>query len=419
MSIKKSAVEQLGRENVKMLFGNTASGVYPDEKPRVAIDISRIKELTALRENASGITVGATTPIQHLLEFAQKVAKKVGSEKGKALEALAYHGQFIAGLQVRSAGSVAGNIFMTRDHAKRGGAFPSDLFTVLATLGTKITIASETYSGGQKECLLIDMPPTEQLPEDSIIVSFDIPFSRKGECLQTYRIARRPQMAHPIVNAGFRVKLNDAGEIEPGEVTIIYGGLATMIHRAVKTEEVLHGKKWNAETWKALLAKLKEEVKDITVTMDEEGLTNEYRMQLAETFAYKFFLHVAAERDKKSVKPENLSAAHHDIRPLSTGIQEYTEYPEMFPLTQPFIKQAAFVQASGEIKYTQDIALPAHGLHAAMVMSSRPHAKFSFTKNVKGLEPLKEMLRKQFPGFKDLVTTEDVPEGGTNLIGLR
>ncbi|HEY9731963.1 MAG TPA: molybdopterin cofactor-binding domain-containing protein [Drouetiella sp.] len=417
MRIKKAGTEQSGRGSVRLVFGNTASGIYPNEKPRIFIDISRIDELTALTETESGITVGASTPIQDLLEFADRVAKKVGHDKGKGLEALVYHGQFIAGLQVRSAGSVAGNIFITRDHASQGGAFPSDLFTAMATLGTKVTIASEKY-GGQKQFLLIDMPPTEQLPEDAIIVSFEIPFTDKSEYVQTYRIARRPQMAHPIVNAGFRIRLNADGTVEPGQVTIIYGGLATMIHRAVKFEEKFYGKAWNAETLNAVLPELQKEVKEITVTMDEEGLTNEYRMQLAETFFYKFYLHVANELDPRALKPELVSAANHDIRALSHGVQEYTEYPEMFPLTQPIIKQAAFVQASGEIRYVQDVALPTNGLHAAMVKSTRPHAKFTFTKNTQGLEPLKELLRKQFPGFKELITREDVPECGTNLVGL-
>ncbi|HEY9677653.1 MAG TPA: molybdopterin cofactor-binding domain-containing protein [Drouetiella sp.] len=417
MRIKKLGTEESGRGSVRLVFGNTASGIYPDEKPRIFIDISRIEELTSLIETESSIVVGASTPIQNLLEFAERVSKKIGPDKGRGLNALVYHGQFIAGLQVRAAGSVAGNIFITRDHALRGGAFPSDLFTALATLGTKITIASEEYDG-QKQFLLIDMPPTERLPEDAIIVSFEIPFTDTSEYVQTYRIARRPQMAHPIVNAGFRVRLQSDGTVEPGSVTIIYGGLATMIHRAVKIEEQLYGKTWNAETLNTVMVALKKEVEAITVTMDEEGLTNEYRMQLAETFFYKFFLHVANELKPNSLKPELLSAANHDIRELSHGVQEYTEYPEMFPLTQPFIKQAAFVQASGEIRYAQDVALPTNGLHAAMVKSTRPHAKFAFTKNTQGLESLKEMLRKQFPGFKDLITRQDVPETGTNLVGL-
>ena len=40
-------------------------------------------------------------------------------------------------------------------------------------------------------------------------------------------------------------------------------------------------------------------------------------------------------------KPENVSAANHHDRPLSTGTQEHTEYPELYPLTKPIIKRAA------------------------------------------------------------------------------
>lgn len=422
MRLKKQFVRAHGRERVKLVFGNTASGVYPDEKPVCLIDISCIPALKIMTKNETGITVGATTSIQRLLEFAELVAKEVGSENGFSLcvglESLVYHGQFIAGLQVRSAGSIAGNIFMTRDHAARGGAFPSDLFTVLATLGTQMTIASSQYEGGCRQFDIIDMPATAELPEDAIIVSFDIPYTRKAEYLQTYRIARRPQMAHPIVNAGFRVLLDEADRVQPKEATIVYGGLATMIRRCSVTEQFLEGKKWNAETLRGALAVLKKEVLSFTVPMEEEGITTAYRLQLAENFFYKFFLHVALNRNPEAVQSEYVSAANHDIRPLSTGTQEYFEYPEMFPLTKPFIKRAAFAQSSGEIKYTQDITLPVGGLHGAMVMSARPHAKFSFTKNTSGLEDLKKLLKKKFPEFKDFVTVKDVPKEGTNLIGL-
>jgi xanthine dehydrogenase/oxidase len=418
MRIKKELVASAGRENVRLVFGNTASGVYADEKPLYFIDISHIQELTALKDHDAGITAGATVTIQHLLEFAAEMAKKCGKDKGKGLEALAYHLQFLAGYQIRSSGSIAGNIFITRDHALHGAPFPSDLFVVLSGLGTKVKIASKTYDGGSKEFLLIEMPPVTAWPEDALILSFEIPYTKANEYVQTYRIARRPQMAHPIVNAGFRVSLSQDGKVEPGEITIIFGGLATMIYRAGKTEQFLTGKPWNADTWKAVLPVLRDEVMECTVPMEEEGLTNEYRRQLAETFFYRFFLYVAWERNPKDVSPENLSVAHHDIRPLSTGLQEYSEYPEHFPLTQPIIKRAAFVQASGEIKYTQDVAMPYGGFHGAMVKSSRPHAKFTWTKNTKGLEPLKELLKKQFPGFKDLVTVADIPEGGCKLVGL-
>ena len=112
------------------------------------------------------------------------------------------------------------------------------------------------------------------------------------------------------------------------------------------------------------------------------------------------------------VAPANASAANHRDRPLSSGTQEYTEYPELYPLTRPILKRAAFAQATGEARYTQDLPLPAGGLHAAMVKSSRPHARFSFTRRAPTLDALQELLRRRYPDFQAFVTVADIPEGG-------
>ncbi len=416
--LKKELADKFGRKNVRVVFGNTATGIYPSERPHHMIDISAISQLRTIEETDSGVVLGACVSIQNLLEFAAGVAERRPEEQTRGLRELKRHGTHIAGLQVRSAGSVAGNIFITRDHALQGTPFPSDLFTVLATLGTTITIGSKTYEEHQKEFLLIEMPATEALPADALILSFHIPYTRSREYIQTHRVARRPQMAHPIVNAGFRFRLNENGEIENGEATIIYGGLASMIYRAAKTEHVLYGKAWNNDTLQAVLPLLRKEIEECTIPMEEEGMTTEYRRQLGESFFYKFFLHVAYSLDPNQVSSDHASAANHDIRDLSSGLQEHTEYPELYPLTKPIIKRSAFVQASGEIRYTQDMGLPVGGFHAAMVKSTRPHAKFTFTKNVASLDALKELLKKQFPGFKDLITCADVPPGGSNMNGL-
>jgi len=418
MHLKKQLVETHGRKNVKIISGNTASGVYPDEKSLYLIDISRVQALTGLSKNQSDIIVGATISIQRLLDFAEHVAKEIDPEKAHGLETLVYHGQFIAGLQVRSTGSVAGNICMTRDHATHGGAFPSDLFTLLATLGATITIASKEYKNERKQFDLIDMPAIESLPDDAIVICFNIPFTHKSEYVQTYRIARRPQMAHPIVNAGFRVSIDEGNKVLADKISIIYGGLASMIQRCHKTEKFLQDKIWDAATLRATLPVLKKEILEFTIPMEEEGISTSYRLQLAETFFYKFFLYVAFKRNPESLKAEFVSAAMHDIRPLSRGLQNYQEYPELFPLTKPIIKRSAFVQTSGEIKYTQDIALPQGGSYGVMVISSRPHATFSFTKNVNGLVELKKLLKAKFSDFQDLITVADVPENGAKLIGL-
>jgi xanthine dehydrogenase/oxidase len=418
--LKKQFVGHAGRDQVKLVFGNTTSGIYQQEKPRYFIDISAIPELAEIAEQESGLHVGAAVPIQHLIQFADEVIARRSAEQTAGLKALTRHAILIAGYQVRCAGSVAGNIFMTRDHATRGTPFPSDLFTILATLGTTVVIGSQDYPDGKKQWPLIQMPAVASLPEDAVILSFHIPYTRAREYVQTYRLARRMQMAHPIVNAGFRFRLNSAGQVETGEATIVYGGLASLNCSAVKTQQFLSGKPWNQETFRSALAVLKQEVGEWTADLppiDEEGIRTDYRQRLAENFFYKYFLQVALAVSPKQVAPGNVSAALMHNRPLSVGTQEHTEYPELFPLTKPIIKRAALVQTSGEVKYTQDMSLPVGGLHAVMVKSARPHARFTFTKKVAGLEALQDLLREVFPDFQAFITVADLPKGGNNLIG--
>lgn len=413
--LKKLFVEKDGRFAVKIIFGNTASGVYQQEHAKCLIDISLISELGKLEEQDSGIYVGSSVSIQDLAEFVGEVIKKRPEDQTAGLKEFKRHSQYIAGLQIRSAGSVAGNIFMTKDHEDHGGPFPSDVFTVLATLGTKVTIGTHS---GTKEYLLTDMPAVRDLPEDAVILSFHIPYTRPHEIVQTYRIARRVQMAHPIVNAGFRFLLSKGKDPKVEEATIVYGGLATLNQRLPKTEKFLLGKTLSPETLKSAFSVLKKEAKGITIPMDEEGITTEYRLQLVENFFYKFFLHVTNVINPDLIKNNMKSAVNHDVRPLSTGKQEYYEYPELFPLTQPIVKRLSFVQASGEAKYTQDIGLPLGGYHGVMVSSSKAHANFTLTKLTADLNELKELLAHKFPGFKDLITAADIPIGGSKFIGL-
>jgi xanthine dehydrogenase/oxidase len=419
--LKRQFVGLAGKQQVKLVFGNTASGVYQQEKPTYFIDISVITELGRIAEQETGIHVGATVPIQHLMDFVTDVIGRRPAEQTTGLRELIRHTAFLAGYQVRCAGSVAGNIFMTRDHAHKGAPFPSDLFTILATLGATIHIGSLDYEDGSRAFPLIEMPDVESLPDDAVILYFHVPYTRSREHVQTHRVARRPQMSHPIVNAGFRFRLDERGYVEPGEASVIYGGLDTMTWRARNTETILSGQPINEATLRQALAVLKQEVEDCTRgqhEMDEEGISRAYRRQLAENYFYKFMLHVALAIDPKKIAAANVSAANHHDRPLSHGTQECTEYPELFPVTKPIIKRAAFVQASGEVRYTQDVPLPVGGLHAAMVKSSRAHARFSLTRKAATLEALRELLRQKYPEFKALITVADIPAGGAKLIGL-
>ncbi|MBA4192022.1 MAG: xanthine dehydrogenase [Planctomycetaceae bacterium] len=411
LELKRVASEELGREQVKPIVGNTASGIYPDETARCIIDISRVPELNGLKTAADGLHVGSAVSIQHLIEHAETLIAKWSAEETTGLRELVRHASFLAGLQVRSAGSVGGNIFITKSLTRGHHPFPSDLFTVLTALGTTLTVASSTYPTGTKKFELNDLPATQELPADSLFVEFHIPFTKKLEFVQTHRVARRPQMSHPIVNAGFRCQFDASGKVE--EAVVVYGGLTNCNARLPKTEASLKGKAWNADTLKTSLAALDGEVAAFPQATDAEGFTGAYRSQLARGFFYKFFAHVAEQLKSGSVDAKNRSAAGHPDRPISRGSHQHLECDPGTPLTRPIAKRAGFSQAAGEIRYPIDEPLPPNGFQGVVIPSTRAHAKFKFSKSLPELEAA---MQARFPGFVALVTADDIP--GAKLIGL-
>lgn len=56
----------------------------------------------------------------------------------------------------------------------------------------------------RQRSLFSQRPIAKDLPEDAVLTKFPIPFLREREYVHTYRIARRPEMAHAVVNAGLQ-----------------------------------------------------------------------------------------------------------------------------------------------------------------------------------------------------------------------
>src|SRR5262249_30650118 len=104
--------------------------------------------------------------------------------------------------------------------------------------------------------------------------------------------------------------------------------------------------------------------------------------------------------------------------PISTGRQTWEEPSDEGPPPRPIAKRMAFAQATGEAMYPQDEPLPEGGCHGVMVLSDRPHARFRFAGPADGRDALESLVKEQYPGFIALVTADDIPPGGDNLIGL-
>ena len=85
-------------------------------------------------------------------------------------------------------------------------------------------------------------------------------------------------------------------------------------------------------------------------------------------------------------------------------------------MSEPIIKQTAFLQATGEAKYTQDIGREDYHLNGVYILSrgknARPYAKFMFT--------IPSDFRKLFPDVVRVFTAEDLrdPDGQLTANGV-
>lgn len=66
----------------------------------------------------------------------------------------------------------------------------------------------------------------------------------------------------------------------------------------------------------------------------------------------------------------------------------------------------SYIQVTGEAEYTDDTPMPPNGLHAAFVLSKKPHAR---------INRIDDSGAISLPGFVSLFLAKDVP--GDNKIG--
>lgn len=78
----------------------------------------------------------------------------------------------------------------------------------------------------------------------------------------------------------------------------------------------------------------------------------------------------------------------------------------MFSRMLGYMVNITYIQVTGEAEYADDTQLPPNGLHAALVLSEKPHAR---------ILSIDDSGAKSSPGFVGLFLAKDVP--GVNKIG--
>lgn len=305
------AVSTLKTEHASVLAGGTdilnllKKGALTNP-PQKLVNIKNIPGLGFIREDAQGLTLGATTKLSEIA--ASSVVREKYSALAKAAEA-------VASPPLREMGTIAGNLcqevqcwyfrrsFLTGtffDCARKGGRTcfairgdnryhsifggregciavnASDLAPVLIALNAEIkttarVIEAERFFTGDHQTTVLNV--------DEIVTEIRIPAPNPGTKQTFTKFALRPAIDFAIVNLATAITIKD-GKVS--EARIVLNAVAPTPRRATGVEEALKGNVINeavAETAAAGLTKGMSPLKH-----------NRYKVQIARTLVKRAIL---------------------------------------------------------------------------------------------------------------------------------
>ncbi len=435
-----AALMHANRDRVRRLVhGNTSRGIYEQECATVEllIDIRLIPELHAppeLRDEALRVSAGAT--------YAELVALLEGisdsSDENTRAGAALVMARRTAGRIVRNAASLGGNTMMVLHHIAKGTGepFPSDLLTALDAIGASVDYLALEPSGAftprsapvrDLVAWALDNPASIG---DIVLVSYLLPLGDpSGEVALAQKVALREVNAHSIVNTTSLFTLSSDDLIS--SLSLVFGGIAPFPWHAAKTEAALAGAPLGLDAYKQAAALLADEVgaelahwSERMQGLPNEGFTDAYRIELATGLFYKAIVNAMEAR---GIAPPPEIASGGLITwgkwPESDGTQHYAPPRDWNkPVGQPYIKITSMHQCSGQIHYVHELPVPPLTVNAAFVQSRRALANYFFVLPGDGTAvaagDLRRHLSERFPAFIDLITHENIREGGVNCQGM-
>ncbi|XP_050368382.1 xanthine dehydrogenase 1-like [Argentina anserina] len=385
--------------NAKILVGNTEVGIEMRLKRiqyKVLISVTHVPELSILNVKDDGIEIGSAVRLSELLKVMRMVITERGNHETSSCKAFVEQLKWFAGMQIRNVACVGGNICTASPISDLNPLWMAAraTFRIIDSKGNIRTTPAENFFLGYRK---VDLGSGE------ILLSVFLPWTRPFEYVKEYKQAHRRDDDIAIVNAGIRVHLEERGEnIVVSDASVVYGGVAPLSLSATRTKEFIIGKSWNQELLQGALEVLQ---KDVSLRDDAPGGMVEFRKSLTASFFFKFFLWVSHQLDREkgltgSVPLSHLSAIQPFHRPSVIGTQDYDITKHGTAVGAPEVHLSARLQVSGEAEYADDTQLPPNGLHAALILSKKPHAR---------ILSINDSGAKSSPGFAGIFFAKDVP----------
>ncbi|GAX80308.1 hypothetical protein CEUSTIGMA_g7746.t1 [Chlamydomonas eustigma] len=396
--------------SAKIVVGNTEVGIEMKFKGMaypVIIAPTHVPELNSISMTSEGVEVGASVTLTKLMNFLKKeIANRPGHET-ETFKAVVNQLRWFAGNQIRNVSAIGGNIVT--------GSPISDLNPIWMASGARFTAISK--QGGERSVLAADFflgyRQVDLKPEE-LLYKVLIPFTKAYEYVKEFKQSPRREDDIAIVNGCMRVSLvpnsGEEGDWVVAEASVAFGGVAAKAIMAKQVAKTLVGKRLSQTTLEGALAAVGQ---DVVINDNAPGGKVEYRRALAASFVFKFFIgaSLALERDTKALfspdfPPEYRSAGVTFERHPAHGVQFYATAPSTDVVGQPSRHMAADLQVTGEATYVDDIRHSPDVLVAALVLSTRPHARLL------KVDPSAALTVEGVAGY---FGAADIP--GSNMIG--
>lgn len=363
----------------KVICGNTEVGIEVMMKGDKFVHIiagTHVPELGAVIEMEAGVTLGSSTTLSELEAVCKQQIAARPPHESQAFQAVLRQLHWFAGRQIRNVSSLAGNIVTgspISDLNPLWSALNATFVCQSAARGTRSVLATEFWTGYRQNVLA----------PDELLVSVFVPATNKFEYVKEFKQSHRRDDDIAIVNAGMRVAFEQdgTGNFVVKELSCSFGGMAATTKLATGVANAAPGLPWQDCTLQSLLKTLREDMK---LPPDVPGGMAEYRETLAASFFFKFFVYASTslEADANGDYTSSLSladrlAADAVERNPSRGLQYYGKGKDGEQVGLPLMHASANLQVSGEAQYNDDISDSADTLHAALVMSEKPHARIS------------------------------------------
>ncbi|XP_053162879.1 xanthine dehydrogenase/oxidase isoform X2 [Hemicordylus capensis] len=398
--------------SAKLVVGNTEVGIemrlknmlYP-----VIIAPAWIPEMNSVQHTEEGIRFGASCTLSHTEEVLRKAVAQLPPYKSEVFHAVLEQLRWFAGPQIRNVAALGGNI-MTASPI-------SDLNPVLMASGSKLTLVSNEGSRTIKmdENFFTGYRKTVLKPQE-ILLSVEIPYSRKDEYFSAFKQASRREDDIAIVTCGMRVLFQE-GTNRIQEIKLSYGGMAPTTVLAGKTCQGLIGREWEEKLLQEACRMLASEM-DLPPSVP--GGMVDFRRTLVLSFFFKFYLTVLQKRSLQLNGNNNLcdevpsryaSATELFHKDPVNNVQLFQEVPAGQSIEdmvgRPLVHLSAAKQASGEAIYCDDIPRYENELYLTLVTSTKAHAKLISVDTTEA---------QNVPGFVCFVSVDDIP--GSNTTGI-